>query len=116
MLCLTSDHFVYSWGSGENGILGHGDNFGLNKPHLIKSFENTEIIFIAAGDFNSAAIDIKGSLYTWGRGNYGVLGLNSEESHSLPMKVNDENLNKERVFYVSLGFCHTLIATSIYII
>lgn len=116
MLCLTSEKNVYSWGAGENGTLGHDNFHGLNKPQLIKELKNDEIIFIAAGDFSSAAINVHGHLYTWGRGKYGILGHGSEENINSPRRVNDANLDNEKVFYVSLGYYHTLCATSMILI
>jgi hypothetical protein len=115
MMCLTSDKLVYSWGSGENGILGHGNHHGLNKPQLIKELRNEEIIFIAAGEFNSAAININGHLFTWGKGKYGMLGHGIEENSLLPKRVIDSTLQNERVFFVSMGFHHTLCATRKYL-
>jgi E3 ubiquitin-protein ligase HERC2 len=116
MMCLTSERNVFSWGSGENGILGHGNEFGLDKPMLIKELKNEEIIFIIAGEFNSAAVDAQGQLYTWGRGKYGMLGLGSEENVNIPKLVIDKNLDNVKVFYISLGIYHTLCLTSNYTI
>lgn len=112
MMCLTTENKVYSWGSGENGILGHGNTYGLNKPQMIKDITNENMIFIAAGSFNSAAIDVNGQLYTWGRGKYGILGQGSEEDILIPKKVKEGNLDKEKVFFISLGFYHTICLTS----
>jgi alpha-tubulin suppressor-like RCC1 family protein len=111
MMCLTSEKSVYSWGSGENGILGHGNTSGLNKPQLIKELKAEEIIFIAAGDFVSGAISIKGHLFVWGRGKYGVLGIGSEENVSIPKRVDDNSIADEKIFFVSLGLYHTLCCT-----
>lgn len=112
MMCLTSERSVYSWGSGDNGILGHGNTYGLNKPELIKELKNDDIIFIAAGDFSSAAINNHGHLFTWGKGKYGILGLGSEENITLPKRVYDINLENEKVFYIALGFYHSICSTS----
>ena len=113
MICLTTENKVYSWGSGENGILGHGNTYGLNKPQMIKEFQSEEIINIAAGSFNSAAINVNGNLFTWGRGKYGILGQGSEEDILVPRKVKEGNLDREKVFFVSLGFYHSVCLTSI---
>ena len=111
MMCLTSERSVFSWGSGEDGILGHGNTHGVNKPLLIKELKNDDIIFIAASDFSSAAINNHGHLYTWGRGKYGILGHGSEENITLPRRVQDSAIENEKVFYISLGFYHALCCT-----
>jgi alpha-tubulin suppressor-like RCC1 family protein len=113
MMCLTSERTVFSWGSGDNGILGHGNSYGLNKPELIKELKNDEIIFIAAGDFASAAINIKGHLFLWGKGKYGILGMGSEENNFIPKRVVDNSIDQEKIFFVSLGFYHTLCCSGI---
>lgn len=112
MMCLTSERTVFSWGSGEDGILGHGNTSGLNKPEIIKELKNDEIIFIAAGDFSSAAINNYGHLYTWGRGKYGILGHGSEENLTIPKRVMDSAVENEKIFNVALGFYHTICCTS----
>jgi alpha-tubulin suppressor-like RCC1 family protein len=112
MMCLTSERNVFSWGNGENGILGHGNEFGLDKPMLIKELQKEEIIYIAAGEFSSAAIDARGQLYMWGRGKYGILGLGTEDNISIPKMVIDQAFQDVKVFYVSLGIYHTLCLSS----
>jgi alpha-tubulin suppressor-like RCC1 family protein len=111
MMCLSSEGVVYSWGSGENGVLGHGNNAGLNKPQMIRELRKEKICFIAAGEFNSAAISVHGSLYIWGQGKFGRLGIGNLDNQNTPQKVVDSGLDKEKVSYVSLGFYHTLCCT-----
>ena len=115
MMCLTDERNVFSWGSGANGILGHGNDYGLDKPMIIKELKNSEIIFIAAGEFSSAAIDAHGQIYTWGRGKYGILGLGSEENSYIPKLISDKNLENVKLFYVSLGCYHSLCISSKFI-
>lgn len=75
MMVLSSDRKVYSWGSGEYGILGHGNENGINKPQLIMDLFDHEIIFITCGEFNSGAINSTGRLFLWGNGKFGRLGI-----------------------------------------
>ena len=118
MMALTSERRVYSWGSGDYGVLGHGNDTGINKPQLIKELVTHEIIFITCGEFNSGAITSAGRLYLWGNGKFGRLGnilynlgLSSEESENIPKPLLDSSLIKEKIFYVSIGFYHTLCCT-----
>lgn len=48
-LALTSDGEVYSWGVGDGGRLGHGDNFARPEPTKIQALANHNILSIAAG-------------------------------------------------------------------
>jgi alpha-tubulin suppressor-like RCC1 family protein len=74
MLALSSDHKVYSWGSGDFGVLGHGGETGVNKPQLIRALIGEDIVFITCGEFNSGAISILGRPFVWGNGKFGRLG------------------------------------------
>ena len=107
MMCLTNERSVYSWGSGEYGVLGHGSTSGMNKPLLIKELFGKNIIFIAAGAFTSGAITGDGKLFLWGRGKYGVLGFGNEDDVLSPKQVTSF-IEEELIFYVSLGFYHTI--------
>ena len=71
--CLALDESgrVLSWGSGQNGKLGHGTEENIAVPCYITSLENVNITFIAAGSEHSSAISETGLVYTWGHGDGG---------------------------------------------
>lgn len=71
-LGTAADGSVYSWGSGTNGRLGHGDTVMQLRPHRIATLR--DVVYVAAGSGHSLAIDSKGRLYTWGQGYNGRLG------------------------------------------
>lgn len=48
-LALTSDGEVYSWGVGENGRLGHGDNVSRAVPTKIMAWSELKIFDVACG-------------------------------------------------------------------
>lgn len=48
-MALTTDYEVYSWGNGEGGVLGHGDNLFKDEPTLIQALIGKEITDIACG-------------------------------------------------------------------
>ena len=43
VLILTMEHFVYSYGEGGHGQLGHGDNASCRSPKLIESLKEIAI-------------------------------------------------------------------------
>lgn len=49
-LALTSDGEVYSWGNGDGGRLGHGDNNNKEEPTLIASLTGLKVTKIACGN------------------------------------------------------------------
>lgn len=48
-LALTTEGTVYSWGNGEGGRLGHGDNNFQEYPTLIEALLGHSIVRIACG-------------------------------------------------------------------
>jgi alpha-tubulin suppressor-like RCC1 family protein len=74
-LALDDKGFCYSWGSGQNGKLGHGNDENVAIPMHITSLEReTPVRSISAGCEHSAAIGVDGRVYTWGQGDGGRLG------------------------------------------
>jgi len=125
-LALSADGEVYSWGSGDDGSLGHGDNNAKAVPTMIELLSRVERI--AAGpNWTSAAVDEDGRLFTWGRARFeeeeedgelevikGPSGLGYEldaetEYQATPKRV--DALSQERVVGVALGAGSTLAVT-----
>ncbi len=80
---FTLANAIYSWGLGEYGRLGHGDEKDYNVPTLINEFKNKVIQSVSCGAEHSAAV-VEGSLYTWGKGEAGRLGHGSEKNELAP--------------------------------
>lgn len=112
-LALTADGEVYSWGCGEGGRLGHGGNSNKEEPTQIQALSGKCVTHIACGSEYSAAITASGELYTWGKGNYGRLGIGSSEDQNVPVQVTA--LHGHRVVDVACGSgdAQTLAVTDI---
>ena len=78
-LALT-DLEVFSWGSGDGGRLGLGDDRNRETPVSIDSLKGQIVLQISAGNWHSAAVVLippnieAGYCYTWGSGHCGQLG------------------------------------------
>lgn len=48
-MALTNQYQVYSWGNGDCGRLGHGDNSHKDEPTLIEAFTDKNMINIECG-------------------------------------------------------------------
>ena len=78
-------------GNGARGRLGLGDEeprhrpVQLEKQAFVSAADQTsnEIIMVAAGSDHSAALASDGSLYTWGDGLSGALGIGKRTKASL---------------------------------
>ena len=79
---------VYSWGLGDSGRLGHGDEQDCTTPKLIKHLQSIKVCGIAAGAMHSLAVT-ETELYGWGFGWDSTLELQSLTEHRLlPEKYN----------------------------
>jgi len=65
---LTSKGEVYTWGSGEFGRLGYVDTKKQSFPRILKDLSNHVIVKLSLGYYHAAAVNIKGEVFTWGRG------------------------------------------------
>lgn len=72
---LIGGGWVYTWGSGYHGQLGHGAQTITMTPLLIEFFPkmHLHVKFIASGSHHCAAVTKEGELYTWGSNVNGCL-------------------------------------------
>lgn len=105
-LALTEDGRVYSWGDGEHGKLGHGNDDIQKLPRLITAdpLAGRFVTCIAAGYKHSACVTREGELYTWGEGDSGRLGHGDNNRRYSPTLV----LGIGQVGKVVCGITHTL--------
>ncbi|KRT81777.1 Regulator of chromosome condensation repeat containing protein [Oryctes borbonicus] len=105
-LALTEDGFVYSWGDGDYGKLGHGNYVTHKQPKLVKGpFADKVVKCIHAGYRHSAAVTEDGLLYTWGESDHGRLGHGDTALKLIPTQVAD----LIDVGTVACGSAHTLV-------
>lgn len=105
-MCITKKKKILTWGSGQAGRLGHGDEEDILVPKEIYEFSKKKPLFIAAGESHSAAITDKLKLYTWGNGTYGRLGHGMDAIEKRPKLI--EDLDNCEIVHVSCGAFHTL--------
>jgi len=87
-LLLRSDGILYAMGTNTVGQLG--DNTAANKSSPVIIGTGVGISswsVISAGVSASAAIDIRGRLFTWGNNNLGQLGISTTANRSSPVQV-----------------------------
>jgi alpha-tubulin suppressor-like RCC1 family protein len=76
-VAITEDGACYTWGVGDYGVLGHGDEEDCVLPKLVAALAGKRVVAVTAGDTYSAAITAEGDLFTWGGdpNNVAMLGL-----------------------------------------
>jgi alpha-tubulin suppressor-like RCC1 family protein len=117
--CLTvdSNHFCWSWGINNYGQLGDVNNYpaAAYSPVRVHGVGGTgndyylsHIISVSAGQDYSVALDVNGSVYTFGNNNnntyYGKLGINITSGYrGRPVKVHGVH---------NVGFLKNIVAIS----
>ena len=106
---LTSDGAVFTFGSNDNGLTGHGTSEGnQTTPMIVRGcLEGKRVVYIATNKDHSACIDEDGELYTWGKGQCGRLGHGDKSDVSSPRLV--EGLTGKKCSAVACGEYHTLV-------
>ena len=82
-LALKSDGTVWSWGSREEGALGH-EITQLLMPERINGLE--KIVSVSAGKKHSLALQSNGNLWAWGLNTYGKLGDGTASDRDKPVQ------------------------------
>ncbi|XP_057674463.1 alsin isoform X1 [Corythoichthys intestinalis] len=97
---------VWSWGHGEQGQLGHGDNLDRLQPLCIKSLNSKEVVRVAAGAHHSLALTAQSQLFSWGSNSQGQLGHMVSPSTLPRLAKLSEGI---RVWDASAGERHSLL-------
>ena len=101
-LVLNKEGFLYSFGSGTFGVLGHGGALSCDSPQLIKAVSDKVVKEIACGEAHSLLLTQHGEVYAWGRGYEGQLGIReSIETSSVPKYV--DSFYSKHIFGISCG-------------
>ena len=85
-VALKSDGTLWAWGWNLYGQLGDGSNTDRDTPVEVSGGGNTWSA-IAAGSFHTIALKSNGSLWGWGRDDFGQLGDNSNTNKNAPVPV-----------------------------
>ncbi len=94
-MALTKDGNVYSWGNNSCGELGidsvNNSNFATQVKDTSGNGYLENIIDISCGDESSSALNKNGVIYTWGKNDYGQLGIGNVTNQRLPQVFQEEN-------------------------
>ncbi|GMF29328.1 unnamed protein product [Phytophthora lilii] len=86
-LAVSASGKVYTWGSGTNGKLGHGDEESFDIPILVRSMEGKRVKDAKAGCEHTAFLTADHELWTCGQGDSGRLGHGDNQTRKRPAKV-----------------------------
>ncbi|XP_062587241.1 serine/threonine-protein kinase Nek9-like isoform X2 [Saccostrea cucullata] len=86
-LCVSDEGKVHAFGSNYYGCLGVEEEEEVLSPLLVPFFSSNPVDEVSCGENHVAALTKDGDVYTWGCGEFGRLGLGSEDDFSTPQKV-----------------------------
>ena len=75
-LATKTNGTLWAWGSGTNGQLGDGTTVAKSSPVQIGTLTDWASVSAGAGGNHSLAIKTGGTLWAWGLGSSGQLGIN----------------------------------------
>lgn len=105
-ICLDSDGIVYTFGRGDSGRLGHGNENNYETPTEIKSLN--KVTSVSCGECHTCCVTASGKLYVFGSNNVWQLGIGKDDSDILtPIQLSISRT----VLNVCCSSQHTIILT-----
>lgn len=84
---ITEVGELYTWGSGEDGRLGHGDMRDRSVPRKIMSLLRERVVHASCGGAHTAVLTDTNKVFAFGRGRNGRLGLGDNKWRDTPHEV-----------------------------
>ncbi|OQS00875.1 regulator of chromosome condensation (RCC1) [Thraustotheca clavata] len=103
---ITTSGALFTFGYGECGRLGHGDEEAIDQPKQVMYFENKPVLHAACGREHTMVVTQSNQLYGFGWGEAGRLGTGESGKALEPQPVNLPDVVK-----VGCGREHTLAIT-----
>ncbi|DBA01283.1 TPA: hypothetical protein N0F65_001788 [Lagenidium giganteum] len=101
---------VFIWGKEDYGMLGVGQTSDIQTPQRIPFFDNVPALRVSCGGWHTVVVTKAGACYSFGRGEYGRLGLGDTRSRYKPALV--EALKNKVIVQAACGGSHTLFLTA----
>jgi alpha-tubulin suppressor-like RCC1 family protein len=86
MVAVKTDGTLWAWGYNNHGQLGNGTAISRSSPVQIGALTNWSQVSAGQSTF-SLAVKTDGTLWAWGRNNYGQLGDGTVASKSSPVQI-----------------------------
>eukprot|EP01128_Nolandella_sp_AFSM9_P007776 TRINITY_DN4369_c0_g1_i1.p1 TRINITY_DN4369_c0_g1~~TRINITY_DN4369_c0_g1_i1.p1 ORF type:complete len:660 (+),score=110.42 TRINITY_DN4369_c0_g1_i1:83-1981(+) len=101
-VAITLEGVLMTWGSGYSGQCGHRSRRDVAVPTVVKTVSQRKFIDVSGGTSHSLALDDSGSVWSFGTGNFGELGLDTERFEPNPKKLVVKAESGEEVKFVSV--------------
>lgn len=110
-LVVTEEGHLYTFGYNYRGQLGHGTPNGEVLPKLVQCLERKRVSQVACSYYHSIVACESGEVFSFGRNDYGQLGLGDTLDRKLPglIEVATPSLARQRIVSLSCGQYHTVM-------
>ncbi|XP_006867837.1 PREDICTED: E3 ISG15--protein ligase HERC5 [Chrysochloris asiatica] len=109
-LALSKGGELFAWGQNLHGQLGVGRIVGsTSTPQIVTHLTGVPLVQISAGEAHSMALSMSGNIYSWGKNDFGQLGLGHTDKTDSPSLV--EELDNQEVEFLTCGGSHTALLT-----
>ena len=99
---------LFTFGMNDCGQLGLGTTQHQVTPQLVEGLEGVRLIGVSCGLYHTVAVSDAGDVYSFGKNDYGQLGLGHTRHVKVPTKL-PEGLDGEIVIQISCGYYHTVL-------
>ncbi len=109
-VATTSDGHVYCWGKGDQGQCGYKYAQDQLAPRRVESLLGEYITSISCGYIHTLALGKNGSVWSWGHGEGGQLGISKSIYQPEPANLNIHEYlpDLDRIVQVCCGAWHSL--------
>ncbi|CCW70188.1 unnamed protein product [Phytomonas sp. Hart1] len=104
---FTAAGVVYSWGLGNNGRLGHGDEADVLHPTPVRALSAVDIVEVACGSFHTVFLTADGRAYACGDNQAGQCGAVGVFAVVFPQPLRVPG--GRAVVHAACGRLHTLL-------
>lgn len=108
-MALANYSSLYTWGNNAYGQLGTNNTADADQPQAITNPVLSNVKRIAAGSLHSVALKTDGTVWTWGRNNYGQIGNGTTEDQMIPVQV---DLGGKSVKFIAAGGAFSAAVTA----
>ncbi|XP_047422955.1 E3 ISG15--protein ligase HERC5 isoform X2 [Sciurus carolinensis] len=109
-LALSKGGELFAWGQNLDGQLGIGRIFPSTLiPQVVEQLAGVPLVQISAGEAHSMALSMSGNVYSWGKNNFGQLGLGHTKNKAAPCLI--ETPDNRKVEFLACGGSHAALLT-----
>jgi len=110
------DGALWAWGHGGDGKLGLVDAEDRLVPARVgaeEEFGESPVLMAACGNcfLHTLAVTKAGTLWAWGRGEYGELGHNHDNNRRVPTQVEAQHFGHAKIVSATAGNAHSAAVT-----